>query len=161
MTAIEIRSITAEETRMLRHAILRPHQAPETLVFPGDLEAESLHVGVFVNDQLVGVASVVPGPMLGATMPAETHTNGWQLRGMATCHEFRRKGFGAAMVRACIDHVARHGGTVIWCNARTPAVPFYESLGFETKGDEFQIPISGPHFRMWREVSPQDQDRLQ
>jgi len=147
MSECEIRPIAAEETRLLRHLILRPHQAPETLVYPGDLEPESLHTGAFVDGRLAGIASVVHRPMPGGTDEA-----GWQLRGMAVLPEFRRKGYGEAMVRACIAHVARNGGTILWCNARKLAVPFYRSLGFAIEGKEFEVPTTGPHFVMWRTV---------
>jgi ribosomal protein S18 acetylase RimI-like enzyme len=148
----EIRPISAEETRELRHLILRPFQQPHELVYPGDLEAASMHVGAFADGRLVGVASVVL-----RTMPGSASTTAWQLRGMATCPEVRRLGVGTAMLRACIKHVALSGGTILWCNARTPAVPFYKRLGFETRGEEFQVARSGPHFVMWREVRPADE----
>jgi ribosomal protein S18 acetylase RimI-like enzyme len=150
----EVRAISAEETRLLRHKVLRPHQAPEELVYPGDTERDSLHVGAFVGGALVGVASVVRRPMAGES--AESAEGAWQLRGMATLPGFRGRGLGAAMLRACIGHVARSGGSTIWCNARTPAVDFYRKLGFETRGSEFEIPVSGPHFVMLRAVSAED-----
>jgi len=143
----DVRPIGAEDTRMLRHLILRPFQQPHELVYPGDLDPESLHVGAFVGGELMGIASVVPSLMLG-----DACETAWQLRGMATRPEARRMGLGTAMLRACLGHVARGGGTLLWCNARRHAVPFYRSLGFETRGDEFQVPHSGPHFVMWRPV---------
>jgi hypothetical protein len=36
----------------------------------------------------------------------------------------------------------------VWCNARTPAVGFYEKLGFSTIGEEFELPPIGPHYLM-------------
>ena len=147
----DVRPIGAEETRMLRHLILRPFQQPHQLVYPGDLDPRSLHAGAFVGGELVGIASVVPGPM-----PGDTCETAWQLRGMATRPEVRRMGLGTAMLQACLSHIARSGGTLLWCNARTPAVPFYRSLGFSTQGEEFQVAQSGPHFVMWRAVLPEN-----
>lgn len=147
----QIRVVSAEDTRFLRHKVLRPRQAPEELVYPGDADEDSLHVGAFVDGGMVGVASVVRRPMAG-----ESAQGAWQLRGMATLPDFRGRGLGAALLRACISHVARRGGSVIWCNARTPAVAFYRKLGFEARGAEFEIPVSGPHFVMLRAVSGED-----
>jgi ribosomal protein S18 acetylase RimI-like enzyme len=149
LAEFEVRPITAVETRPLRHAVLRPHQAPEELVYPGDDMPESLHVGGFAGCRLVGVATVVPGPMPG--VPDES---AWQVRGMATLPEFRGRGLGKAMLGALVTHVAGQNGKVIWCNARTPAVGFYRKLGFETRGGEFLIPVSGPHYMMWRGLPP-------
>jgi ribosomal protein S18 acetylase RimI-like enzyme len=130
---------------------LRPRQKPEELVYPGDAEPDSLHAGCFVGGNLVGIASAVRRPM-----PDRPAPGAWQLRGMAVLPEFRGKGLGADLLRACISHVARHGGTVLWCNARTPAAGFYRHLGFNIEGEEFHIPVSGPHFLMWRAVSSKD-----
>ena len=58
----------------------------------------------------------------------------------------------AALVRACIDHVASHGGRRVWCNARVSAAPFYEALGFRSKGPDFEVKDIGPHRVMAREV---------
>ena len=149
MTTGEIRRIGAQDTLLLRHEILRPHQAPRELVYPGDLDPASLHVGVFVGGSLVGVASVLPRPM-----PEAPPGPAWQVRGMAVKPEFRGRGYGAALLGACLDYVAAGGGGTIWCNARTSALSLYRAAGFETRGDEFQVPYAGPHFVMWRRVEP-------
>jgi GNAT superfamily N-acetyltransferase len=147
--ALDIRRISAAETRDLRQAILRPHQRPEELVFPGDEDPDSLHVGAFSGGELIGVASIMRSVMSGRAL-----CEAWQLRGMAIRPEHRRRGYGAALVRACVDYVAGKGGQILWCRGRTPAVPFYRALGFETEGEEFEIPVSGPHYVMWRRVVP-------
>jgi len=51
-----------------------------------------------------------------------------------------------------VQHVADHGGGLLWCNARSPAVAFYRRAGFETRGDEWVDPEIGPHVAMERAV---------
>ena len=75
---------------------------------------------------------------------------GWRLRGMATDADVRGAGFGAALVAACIEHVAAAAGAELWCNARMAAVGFYERAGFRVVSDEFQVPGIGPHVVMAR-----------
>jgi GNAT superfamily N-acetyltransferase len=145
----DIRPISAAETHWLRHIILRPHQAPETLIFPGDEAPDSLHVGAFLKGRLVGIASVIPQPF-----PGKPDQSAWQLRGMAIEAEVRRQGYGSALVRACLDYVMTQGGGIVWCKGRTPAVPFYQTLGFQAWGEEFVVPVTGPHYVLWREVFP-------
>jgi GNAT superfamily N-acetyltransferase len=147
MSNVEIRAISAAETRPLRHQVLRPHQPPETLVYPGDDAPDSLHVGAFLDGALVGIASVSRQPFAGAQA-----LDTWQLRGMATLPAARRMGCGSALVRACIAHVHRHGGAALWSNARLSALPFYRPLGFEARGEERLTPGTGPHFVMWRPI---------
>ena len=131
----------------MRHTVLRPHQKPEELIFRGDDATEGLHVGAFEDGKLVGIASVAREPF-----PGEPQLDAWRLRGMATLPEARRKGYGAALVRALIAHVAAHGGNLIWCHGRTSALPFYRALGFREHGEEFDVPVTGPHFVLRRAV---------
>ena len=79
---------------------------------------------------------------------------GWRLRGMATEPAVRGSGFGALLLQACVDHVARSGGGELWCNARLPALGFYRTAGFAVVGEQFDIPGIGPHFVMTRDVLP-------
>jgi GNAT superfamily N-acetyltransferase len=125
--------------------VLRPSRAPETLVYPGDDHPLALHAGAFQAGRLVGVASVAP-----EACPAAPELPGWRLRGMAALPEVQRQGYGAALIRACVAHIRSHGGAVLWCNGRTSALPFYRALGFQTYGEEFVIPETGPHYVLWR-----------
>jgi GNAT superfamily N-acetyltransferase len=73
---------------------------------------------------------------------------------MATADDRRNEGVGAAVLAAVIEHVGRSGGGLLWCNARTPAVPFYERAGFRTRGERWVDPIVGPHIAMELLVEP-------
>jgi GNAT superfamily N-acetyltransferase len=114
-----------------------------------------------VDDAAAGVhfaalddaAAVGSGAVARAAPPWDPFdTEAWRLRGMATAPERRGEGIGAMVVAAIIEHVAQHGGGVLWCNARTPAVSFYERAGFVTRGEEWVDPVIGPHIVMWRAV---------
>jgi hypothetical protein len=41
---------------------------------------------------------------------------------------------------------------LLWCNARLPAVGFYEKQGWITISDTFEIPTAGPHRKMKKEI---------
>ena len=69
---------------------------------------------------------------------------------MATEPDVRGAGFGAALVAACVEHAAAHGGSELWCNARMGALGFYRRMGFDVVSDEFDIPGIGPHVVMAR-----------
>jgi GNAT superfamily N-acetyltransferase len=142
-----IRRISAAETRPLRQAVLRPHQRVEELVYRGDDSPEAAHFGAFLDAELVGIASVYREPPHGEPDP-----RAWRLRGMAVVPRVQRKGIGGLLLRACIDHAKQHGATMLWFNARTPAVPFYEAHGFRIRGEEFELPDIGPHYFMWAKL---------
>ena len=142
-----IRSIRAEEARVLRQRVLRPHQQVYELVYPGDEAADSLHLGAFEEDELVGIASVMREPL-----PGSDEGSGWRIRGMATLPEARRHGHGGALLERCLTHVAAHGGTIAWCTARATAIEFYRHHGFEVHGESFDVPVIGTHYVMSRLV---------
>ena len=76
----------------------------------------------------------------------------WQLRGMATSEEVRGKGVGKALLIHAEKSLLEHSPLrLFWANARTPARPFYEKLGWAATGEEFVIPTAGPHFKMFKE----------
>jgi ribosomal protein S18 acetylase RimI-like enzyme len=73
---------------------------------------------------------------------------------MATRPDVRGQGLGSRVLDRLIDHVVDHGGGLLWCNARTPALHLYERAGFSPQGDVFELPEIGPHQVMWRIVEP-------
>ncbi len=117
----------------------------ESTVYPGDEMPDTVHLGAFDGDHLVGIASLYREPRSGMA-------RGWRLRGMATAPEIRGQGFGAAILAACLDHAAADGGAEVWCNARQTAIGFYRRAGFDPIGEEFEVEDIGPHVVMARPV---------
>ena len=155
----ETRWIDAAATHDLRERILRPG-FPQDVDFPGDTADATVHAGAFdARGQLVAIASMYHEPRPvdapGGVPPRDEHATGaaWRLRGMAADPAVRRRGAGRAVLDACLEHVRAQGGTLAWCNARTPAIPFYESQGWTTLGEEFHIPQAGPHYVMELELT--------
>lgn len=145
---MSVRSITAGETIAIRWSVLRPGFPRETAIFTGDDAHGTRHFGAFDDDRIAGVASIylAPLPEQPGTAPA------WQLRGMATLPDVRGQGFGRALLEACVAHATAENATLLWCNARTGAAPFYSRHGWTILGGEFDIPTVGPHFRMCRRL---------
>jgi GNAT superfamily N-acetyltransferase len=147
---IVVRPARWEEIVDLRHAVLRQGLPREEAIFPGDDAATSRHCGAFCADVVVGCATFHASEW--ESEPA------WQLRGMATLPEFRGKGVGRAVLEAMEAdfEVAGHppAGTLLWCNARTPAVGFYETMGWRVVSERFEIPTAGPHVKMIKRLKP-------
>jgi len=142
-----VRPISAVQVRALRHALLRPFEPPEKIVYSGDDEPDTLHAGAFEGEAFVGIASVCREPMAGSPDSGQ-----WRLRGMATVPAVRGRGAGRALLTACFDHIRARGGSLLWCNARVVALGFYTHLGFVAQGEEFQIVPIGPHYVMTRRL---------
>jgi GNAT superfamily N-acetyltransferase len=138
---LSIRRITAQETRPIRHAVLRPGRPVAEAVFGGDDDPRSIHLGAFLGERLLGVASLTRTPY-----PPDGHERDWQLRGLAVVGEARGRGVGGELLERAIDLAAREEGRVLWCNGRTTARTFYERHGMEAQGEEFDRPHTGPHY---------------
>jgi GNAT superfamily N-acetyltransferase len=144
----DLRQIDLDAVRRLRHQLLRPGRPADELVFPGDDEPDSLHLGAFEEERLVGIATVIREPP-----PGEGDDRAWRVRGMATLPEVRGRGYGGLLLERCVEHAVNHGGAVLWCNARAGAVGFYRRFGLVTRGDVFDIPDLGDHYLMSRTLS--------
>jgi len=143
-----IRAISSADTIAVRWPVLRPGFPRESAIFAGDELATPKHFGAFDGGRLVGVVSIYPMPLPERADAAPA----WQLRGMATLPEVRGRGFGCALLDACVAHARTAHAALLWCNARTSAAPFYAKHGWQIAGGEFDIPTVGPHFRMFLEL---------
>jgi GNAT superfamily N-acetyltransferase len=143
IAVVDVRQISAAETVLLRHAVLRPGRPVESALFQGDGLPSTAHFGAFRNGELLCIAS-----LFEAELPDEPGVAAIQLRGMATAPEAQRTGLGRALILACVAFAREKGVRLLWCNARTYASGFYSKLGFEIVGKEFDIPDVGPHYRM-------------
>jgi len=134
-----IRQIPVEQTRPLRHEVLRPHESIEYLI--AHELADAFAVGAFDDDdggRLVAVGFVGP----------DGDPGGWRVRGMATAPEARGRGAGSAVLAALLEHARGRGATRVWCNARLRARTLYERAGFMAVSEEFDLPQIGPHYMM-------------
>jgi predicted GNAT family N-acyltransferase len=144
---VRVRRGAAGEVIDLRHRILRAGLPRETAMFDGDDHPDARHV----------VAAAPDGTIVGC---ATLHASVWrgepafQLRGMATEPAFQGAGVGGAMLAQAERLVfAETAVRRMWCNARLPAVGFYERLGWRVVSEVFEIPTAGPHVKMTKSLS--------
>jgi len=141
-----IKEITAEETYQIRLKVLRkdidlPYQ------FQGDLDAETIHIGAFLADNLMGVSSFMKSNHV--LFADETQ---YQLRGMATLPEARGRGYGKGLIDFSVACLQRKKATILWCKAREVAVSFYKKRGFSIVGEPFLAPQIGVHYIMCKKI---------
>lgn len=131
----------------LRHRLLRAGLPREAAQFPGDEKASTWHVGLFygwppeAHAPVVSCASFMLDPYNGE--PA------WRLRGMCTETQYQSRGFGGKLLMCAEGAIIRDSNLrLFWCNARVPALAFYQRHGWQIDSEEFEIPTAGPHRRM-------------
>jgi predicted GNAT family N-acyltransferase len=142
-----VRRINAKDTYFLRQKILRPNANEDACHFEGDEDELTFHLGAFVDNKIVSIAS-----FYFISHPDIKDEYQFRLRGMATLEEYRNKGFSSALLKTAFPHIKNNQCTVLWCNARLTAKGFYQKVGFETIGEEFEIEGIGPHIVMVKKV---------
>lgn len=140
--AVRVQLVEPRLLHELRLRVLRPGQPPSSVDHEYDYLPHVFHVAALAPDGVVvGCATFYPEP-------TPDGRPGWRLRAMATAPEARGKGYGARVLRFGIDELRRLQVNLLWCNARSSAVWFYEHLGFAAVSEEFEIPPIGPHYVM-------------
>jgi GNAT superfamily N-acetyltransferase len=140
-----IRRVDLEQIIDLRQAVLRQGLPRQAAYFEGDRADGARHYGAFDDGQLVGCATVHLNTWEGR--PA------WQLRGMAITPTHQFRGIGREILAFVETDLAATPVHQLWCNARVPAAPFYQKLGWTIVSAPFEIPTAGPHVKMTRRLS--------
>lgn len=145
LNEIEYRRASIEEIIQLRHDLLIVGTDRTSPYFDGDHDPTTFHFGVFYGDQVIGCLTFIRKDW-------ENHP-AWQLRGMAIHPDYQGKGVGKWLLQEAETWLLEQFAIrLLWCNARTDAVPFYQKQGWQLRSDEFIIPGVGPHFKMTKEL---------
>jgi GNAT superfamily N-acetyltransferase len=142
-----IRAITSTEARWVRLPVLRAGLPPESAILDHDDDPGTRHFGAFDGERLVGVATFFAEPC-----PLKPGPRAWRLRGMATLPDMQGRGVGRSLVAQGVGVARADDAALMWCNARLSARGFYEKLGFIAVGDEFHLPVAGPHYVMIKKL---------
>ncbi len=144
---MRIRFIRTADTYPLRLKVLRPGGVEEDCHWANDRLEGGFHLGVHIGEHRISIASFYP--------ERNHDLLGWKqyrLRGMATHPDFQRQGAGRQLLRFALEHLKAQQADILWCNAREVAVAYYTGMGFQVKGEAFDIPGIGAHYLMWRRV---------
>jgi GNAT superfamily N-acetyltransferase len=137
---LELRRASLDEIVALRHAVLRSGLPLDTARFDGDDEPATRHFAAFGTStgEAVACVSCMRRPRDGA--------DAWQVRGMATRADLAGRGIGHALLAFALDALRAEGGPrLLWCNARVPALRFWEREGWAVASGVIDIPGVGPH----------------
>lgn len=144
MPIVQVLRIKAIDTYPIRHKMLRPHGTIEDCRFRGDDDELTFHLGAFVDNKLVSVASFY----FERNEVFTDHPYQFKLRGMATLPEYQGRGLSQALLRTAFPVIKQNQCTLLWCNARVSAQGFYTKVGFTPYGEPFDVPVIGKHILM-------------
>ncbi len=143
--AVKIKSIDVEETYPLRISVLKTCESYE-YKYKGDFDSETIHFGVFKENKLIGIASLMTSKNL------LFDDNQLQIRGMAINDNMHNKGIGSLLIKHIIDYSLKENISTVWCNARVTARNFYKKQGFVISGKPFHIKNVGMHNIMYKKI---------
>ena len=122
----------------LRHKVLHPGGPINRVLYDEDHDASTLHLILKMNKQVEACGTLI-----------NEGGGVFRIRGMAVSESLRGQGLGSKLVDAFIEHVRSKEGTCqIWCNGRVAALGLYERKGFVKTGSIFDVPGSGPHYKL-------------
>ena len=142
-----LKKITASETYSVRLPVLRKGKSVESCQFDGDHLATTIHFGLYLNQELVGIVS-----LFQKSNPLFPEKKQFQIRGMAVLENHRKKDFGKTLLIHCEKECRNQDTDLIWFNARTEAVGFYEKKKKKKTGTPFEIPDVGEHIIMLKKI---------
>lgn len=144
MRIVQVLRIKAIDTYPIRQKMLRPQGTIEDCHFRGDDDELTFHLGAFVDQKLVSVASFY----FERCELFSEHPYQYKLRGMATLPEYQGQGLSQALLRTAFPVIKQNQCTLLWCNAREKAMGFYQKVGFVAHGELFDVAHIGKHILM-------------
>lgn len=146
---MKVLRINAVDTYPIRQQVLVPDHDIKKVKFENDDDEDiSFHLGAFKDSQLVSVASFY---YERNTLFSDQHQ--YQLRGMATLPQFQGQGLSRQLLAMAFPIIKQNFCSLLWCNAKTTAIGFYEKVGFEAyDGNVFEIEGIGPHILMFKKI---------
>ena len=120
---MQIREIHYTATLDIRRRVLWPDKAKEFCIVDGD--ATATHYGLFLQDTLIGVASLYE------------NSGAIRLRKFAVDTRFQGNGYGTTLLSHAIDSARARDALCFWCDARETAIQFYQQFGLQVDGNRF------------------------
>lgn len=144
---ITTKKIFSKDTLLLRNTVLRPGKTTQECIFDGDEKDKNFHLGLFVDDQQIGILSVFK--ISHAFFKEKSQ---YQLRGMAISENYRNQNLGTKLIVEAERILIKEKAEIIWCNARKSAENFYKKNKYLPYGPYFEIEDVGLHLIMFKKL---------
>ncbi len=118
-----------------RLVFIEEQNVPEEMEWD-EFDKTSTHFLVTLNDQPIACARLKADGQIGR---------------MAVLPEYRNQGFGSKLLQFVLAEANTQKSYHVYIHAQISAVPFYEKLGFITRGDIFHE-ANIPHREMYKEL---------
>jgi predicted GNAT family N-acyltransferase len=134
----------ADAISIRRDVFIDEQGVPEARELDGK-DDEAIHFVAYDEDTPIGVAR------LRAYRGGETKEDRAKVERVAVRKRRRGEGIGKRLMAAVEDAARSEGYAVAVLHAQVPVVPFYEELGYEAVGEEFEE-AGIPHRKMTKQL---------
>lgn len=143
---MEIKYYKAEELLVLRRDVMRPGmESFEDVIYPKDNDPSAIHLGVEHDGKVIACVSAYQD-----NNPDINQDNQYRIRALCVDEKYRMQGIARNLFNKIIEEITSRGANAMWFTARTHLIKFYNSFGFKEYGEEFLVPNSCMHIKMYK-----------
>lgn len=142
---IRIKIINSYELHDIRSKVLRNGLDPKMCTFEGDTRINSIHIGAFNNNKILGGVSLIKN-----ICNENSEVDCFQLRGLCVYNEFQNYGIGTKIIHKIENIISEMNIKYVWMNARESAVKFYLNLGYTNSNKSKIIGNIGLHYMLYK-----------
>ena len=142
---IRIKIINSYELHDIRSKVLRNELDPKMCTFEGDTRINSIHIGAFNNNKILGGVSLIKN-----NCDENGEVGCFQLRGLCVYNEFQNHGIGTKIIHKIENIITEMNIKYVWMNARESAVKFYLNLGYTNSNKSKIIGNIGLHYMLYK-----------
>ena len=142
---IRIKIINSYELHDIRSKVLRNGLDPKMCTFEGDTRINSIHIGAFNNNKILGGVSLIKN-----ICNENSEVDCFQLRGLCVYNEFQNYGIGTKIIHKIENIISEVNINYVWMNARESAVKFYLNLGYTNSNKSKIIGNIGLHYMLYK-----------
>lgn len=145
---MEIKHYKASELLLLRRNVMRPNmESFEDVIYDKDEHPSAIHLGIEIDGKIIACVSAYQ-----ENNPDLSQQIQYRIRALCVDENYRLQGIARMLFNKIIEEVTNKGAQAIWFTARTHLTKFYNSFGFKEYGEEFLIPNSCMHIKMYKSL---------
>ena len=144
---MEINYYQAHELLTLRRDVMRPGMDFSDVTYDKDNHPSAIHLGIKRDGKIIVCVSAYEE--INPDLPQKVQ---YRIRALCVDENYRLQGIARHLFNKIIEEVCQKGAQAIWFTARVHLTKFYNSFGFIEYGEQFLIPNSCMHIKMYKVI---------
>ena len=142
-----LKKVNSKNLLPVRSKVLRSNSSYEHCKFEGDERLDSIHIGAYKNNTIVGGVSIIKNISTKIDL-----VNCYQLRGMCVLDVYQKKGIGRKLLENAEKICKNLNVNYIWMNAREKSVDFYIKFNYICLEETYIIQGIGIHSFLYKKL---------